>query len=374
MPHLNTGVDLEVSIEQLDDVAFASDGEPVERLQAKHHLTRAASLSDSSADLWKTLRVWSEAAAADPSLPSRVKLLLVTTARAPEGSAASMLRPGRTDGEGAGANLRAVRDVLIGVATTSRNLSLRPAFDAFQRLTERMQLSLLSAIEILDGQPTLVDLEHALEYELRFNAPSGKAAIAREMLEGWWWPRVCRALTAVPPEAVPLSSIETKLDEIRDLLKRDALVADMEFAEPTSDEIASYEDLRFVKQLRGIGLGSNRLGYAKQDFYRAFAQRSRWTRQHVVLDDELARFERMLIEEWQPRHAAMCDDHEGDDVDDAKLKQGGQALYSWVETSARFQFRTLTAKFLNVGSYHMLANDARVGWHRDFRRLFGDDV
>jgi hypothetical protein len=43
-----------------------------------------------------------------------------------------------------------------------------------------------------------------------------------------------------------------------------------------------------------------------------------------------------------------------------------------VETSARFQFRTLTAKFLNVGSYHMLANEVRVGWHRDFRDLFED--
>ncbi len=374
MPHLNTGVDLEVSIEQLDDVAFASDGDPVELLQAKHHLKRAADLTDASPDLWKTLRIWSETAASDPSLPSRVKMLLVTTATAPDGSAASMLRPRGIDGDGAGANLRAVRDILIGVATTSRSRSLRPAFEAFQALTERMQLSLLSAIEILDGQPTLVELEPALEYELRFNAPSGKAGAARELLEGWWWPRVCRALTANPPEAIPLSSIETKLDEIRDSLKRDALVADLEFAQPTADEIAGYEDLRFVKQLRGIGLGSNRLGYAKQDFYRAFAQRSRWTRQHVVLDDELERFERMLIEEWQPRHAAMCDDLEGDNVDEARLRQDGQSLYSWVETSARFQFRTLTAKFLNVGSYHMLANDARVGWHRDFQRLFGDET
>lgn len=123
-----------------------------------------------------------------------------------------------------------------------------------------------------------------------------------------------------------------------------------------------------------IGLGANRVSYAKQDYYRAFAQRSRWTRQNVVLDEELERFERTLIEEWQPRHAAMCDGLDGIEVQhtDTRLRQDGQELYHWVETSARFQFRTLTAKFLNVGSYHMLANEVRVGWHRDFRDLFED--
>jgi hypothetical protein len=85
-----------------------------------------------------------------------------------------------------------------------------------------------------------------------------------------------------------------------------------------------------------------------------------------VLDEEREKFELRLVEEWEPRFAAMCDAHEGQEPDEGKLKQDGQSLYQWVETDARFPFRSLTAKFLNVGSYHMLANDLRVGWHKDY--------
>ena len=51
-----------ISIEKFDDIAFEQDGEPVELLQTKHHVTRTGSLTDSSSDLWKTLRVWAVSA------------------------------------------------------------------------------------------------------------------------------------------------------------------------------------------------------------------------------------------------------------------------------------------------------------------------
>lgn len=130
--------------------------------------------------------------------------------------------------------------------------------------------------------------------------------------------------------------------------------------------------MQFVRQLRTVGIGANRLQYAKRDYYRAFAQRSRWTRQSLLFDGEVSRFEKNLIEEWQPRYAKMCDGLKPD-CDNGTAQQAGQELYSWVETDARFPFRTITARFLNVGSYHILANDLRVGWHRDFEALHTSD-
>ncbi len=57
IPHANSGVEIEISVERLDDVAFEKNGTPVELLQTKHHIDRVASLSDASPDVWKTLRV-----------------------------------------------------------------------------------------------------------------------------------------------------------------------------------------------------------------------------------------------------------------------------------------------------------------------------
>src|SRR5438046_2091611 len=49
-----------VSLETLEDIVFEKQGQPTELLQTKHHVSRSASISDSSPDLWKTIRVWAE--------------------------------------------------------------------------------------------------------------------------------------------------------------------------------------------------------------------------------------------------------------------------------------------------------------------------
>lgn len=373
IPYINSGVEVEVSVERLDDISFEKDGTSIELLQTKHHINRVASLTDASPDIWKTLRVWAEAAAADPSLPSRAKLMLITTGEAPEGSAASLLRPWQSYGPGMKRDPKLAEDILTKVAETSDNKNLKSAFFVFLALSDAMRSSLLSAIEIVDRQPLLNDLGAELERSLRLVAPTGKAAQAREMLEGWWWPRICDVLMASPPDVIPISALEAKLDDIRELLKRDSLIADFEYAEPSDNVIADYDGFRFVKQLRVIGLGENRLRFAKRDYYRAFVQRSKWTREHVVLDEELEKFENRLVEEWEPRFAAMCDAHAEGEINEAKLKQDAQKIYYWVETEARLPFRSITAKFLNVGSYHILANDLRVGWHKDFKLLCAEE-
>ena len=80
--------DFLVSLETLDDVTFErAGGEPSELLQTKHHRQSAAALTNSSADVWKTLRVWFEGHASGV-IPASANLVLVTTATAKENSAA----------------------------------------------------------------------------------------------------------------------------------------------------------------------------------------------------------------------------------------------------------------------------------------------
>lgn len=361
---------VEIAIEKLDDVSFEKDGTALELLQTKHHLKKAGDLSDGSVDLWKTLRVWAQAVKTDPSLPGRTRFALVTTAKAPGGSAAAVLRPA-----GAGSAARdpeAAEALLMKAATASENEGLKKAVAAFTGLSPAIRKELVSAIEVLDGTPLIADLGAAIEERLRMIAPRGKKALAREQLEGWWWPRICAALQAETAGTIPVLEVEQKLDDIRDALKRDALPLDMEHFEPSPEELGSLDEMRFVQQLQTVGVGSVRLQYAKRDFYRASAQRSRWVRQSLLFDGEVGRFEQRLIEEWQPRFAQMCDGLTAD-CKDAALRAAGQQLYGWVENDARFPIRTQTVRFLTVGSYHILAEDLRVGWHRDFKMLHADE-
>lgn len=362
--------DIEIAIEKFDDVSFGSDGTARELLQTKHHLNKAGDLTDASVDLWKTLRIWADQCSADPSLPGRTRFALITTAQAPSGTAASYLRPAGGPGV---RNPDQAEATLLEVATTSQNVALAAAFAAFKSLTPAMRKAMLGAVEVLDNAPLIVELAPVIEERLRMIAPRGKTTIAREQLEGWWWPRICTALQAQEPGVISILEVEQKLDDIRDSLKRDALPLDMEGVEPPEEELDALEEMRFVRQLRAVGIGANRLQYAKRDYYRAFTQRSRWTRQSLLFDGEVSRFETMLIEEWEPRFARMSDGL-ADGSDDAILRQKGEELFAWAETEARFPFRTITSRFLNAGSYHMLANELRIGWHRDYATLCAADA
>jgi hypothetical protein len=168
---------------------------------------------------------------------------------------------------------------------------------------------------------------------------------------------------------ISILELEAKLDDIREAMKRDALPTDMEHFDPPDSELKALNEMLFVRQLRTVGVGNNRIEYAKRDYYRAFTQRSQWTRKNLLFDGEVARFEKTLVEEWQPRFAVMCEKLNGAASEDSTVRQAGQELYHWVEEDARFPFRTISAKFLNVGSYHILANDLRLGWHRDYTTL-----
>jgi hypothetical protein len=68
----------------------------------------------------------------------------------------------------------------------------------------------------------------------------------------------------------------------------------------------------------------------------------------------------------------MCDEL-GQNCAEAELRSAGQDLYHWVEAEARYPFRTTISRFLNVGSYHILANVLKVGWRPDFETLHASD-
>ena len=359
--------DIEIAIEKLDDVSFEKDGSALELLQTKHHLTKSGDLTDRSVDLWKTLGIWAETVKADPSISRRTRFALITTGRAPNESASSYLRPADSNSR----DPAMAESMLVKAGNASTNKTLDKAIAAFRALTPEMRKALVGAIEIIDGAPLIGNMESLIEGRLRMIASRGKAALAREQLEGWWWPRICVALQAETPGTIFILEIEQKLDDIRESLKRDALPFDMEDADPSQEELDILDEMRFVRQLQCIGIGANRLQYAKRDFYRASVQRSQWARQKLLVDDEVGRFDRTLFEEWQPRFEQMRDGL-SERSQETVVREAGHKLYGWVEADARFPLRTTVSRFLNVGSYHILADDLRVGWHRDYGTLCGD--
>jgi hypothetical protein len=342
-----------VSLENFDDIAFHTAGNVVEQLQTK--LVASKSLSDSSVDLWKTLRVWSEQFRQGILDPSSTALTLLTTAEAPIASAASYLGLQNR-------NHSKALSILEKITTQSKNASNLKAYEAFMRLPTTRRSQLIRAIYVLDRSPGMSEAQQLLRQELRFSTLPKFVPQLSARIEGWWFEAVVLQLSA-KNSLISGAALEEELADLREQFRLDNLPID--FAEAELPDEVSYEDYPFVRQLNYIELAPRRISSAKLDFYRAVRQRGRWIDDQVIGAAELTSFERRLVENW-------LEIFEGgkQECDGSNKAKTGRAIYDRTLQTPLLLIRPgCTEQYVMRGSYHSLANLSRLGWHPEFDTL-----
>ena len=347
-----------IGIETLDDVVFETAGSAVDVLQTKHHINAHSTLTDASPDLWKTLRIWIEGQA-DGTIPEDAQFFMVTTALCPDGTAAGYLHPeGRDEKE--------ALERLAATASTSTSATNASAYQAFTSLDDVGRLRLMKAMMVLDGSPSIGQLDDRLRQAVFFAVERCFLDSYLQRLEGWWYGRVLGHLTDSAAAPILGEELESEANRIRAQFKEDNLPVDDDIMRSTVDA-SGYMDRPFVEQLNIIGVNQNRVLHAIRNYYRAFEQRSRWMREDLLYVGELDRYEERLVEEWDLLFQQMRDNL-GDDAAEDEMTRAAQLLYQWVETGAHQQIRRgVTEPAIARGTYQMLADDLRVGWHLEFR-------
>lgn len=359
--HARDGDEFQVGIETLDDVAFTSTGgEPLELLQTKHHLSAKSTLNNAGVDLWKTIRIWVEGHRSG-AIPPTTKLFLITTARAPDGSVAANLRPGSRD-------VTAAVTALNTTAGSSQNEENKAAYEVYAALSQAERTTLVSRVYVVDAAPSIIDLDAELKREVRWSADKDHVEAFLQRLEGWWFQRVLRQLTKTAP-IVDSGEVESQMSDLREQFQREALPIDDDLLELELNEtlIASCKDKLFVRQVELVTANAKRVGYAIRDYFRAYEQRSRWIRQDLVIEMELHKYERRLVEEWEMAFERTRDEI-GDSATEAVMAKAGASLLTWAETTLLPIRKSVLQPFVSRGSYHMLADEVRVGWHPEFRK------
>lgn len=342
-------------LETLDDVVFETTGSAIELLQLKHHCSRAANLTDASPDLWKSLRVWMEGRA-QGTIPSDARLFLITTSDVGPGSAASrLLARERNEVE--------AQQRLDSTATTSTSDTNRVAYDLYRKLSDAERSALLRTIVIAPRAPDIADVGDAIRAEARLAVRREHLEPFVTRLEGWWFGRALRQLVA---STLPIlsSEIEGEWNDLQEQFKRDALPVDEDILEQEVDA-AAYDNAVFVHQVRLAGIGTKRIASAIRDYYRAFAQRSRWMREELLLVPELEKYERLLREEWELQFHRLADEI-GDAAAEGTMRQAAQKVYAWVEDSCYPIRPQVRHPSMSRGSFHILADSLKVGWHPQF--------
>lgn len=344
-----------VSIEKLDDVAVEYSDGSIDHEQLKHSLLPDAKIGDFDHAFWRTIGNWSRLLASADLDGKAPRLFLISTGEAKAGSILSQLEADRQ----ASQETNALEQARLTAATSSNKGTAGDRAD-FLALPEEIQRSLIRSITFIGQQPGLSALGSEIEEALHFACGADSLKDFRLELEGWWFDRVMRSWTKGGGATIGLMEVDSRIGYLREKFKLSELLCDVD--EP--EALEPLDDRTFVKQVKILNVKQARVTNAQRDYLKASAQRSKWLRQLQIVPEELHKYDRDLAERLLTR-AAIAHDELADDADDETKRKCGRELLAWAELQEH-PLRNAKAQFLTSGSYHMLADELKVGWHPEY--------
>lgn len=350
------------SIETLDDVSFSNDTDAAIVLQTKHSIDVKATMSDLSVELWKTLRIWMVGLASG-EVSQNAARFLITTAEVSPGTACEFLA------DGPGRNIEAAANALERAASISENESIKAACSAFLAMTAEQRNQLVGTIYVVGSAPNAVGVDDAIREELHFVSIHHSEKVL-QMLEGWWFKRVVFELSE-NGSGISSSEFEDQISEIQESLKRNSLPIAGEIDElaVVLSELPEYADRTFYKQVAMVGAKPRRIQYVITSYLQAFQQRSQWTRDDLLFNSDLRKYDRLLADEWGLRREQVCGELAANSSE-LELAKAGREILEWAEKESFLIRPGVTVPWLSRGSFHMLADDLKVGWHPEFEDRF----
>lgn len=354
-----------LKIENLDDVEI-EDVNSLNLYQTKLHIKNKGNLTDASVDFWKTIRIWSEHITNGLIDIDDTILNLVTTENVPE---SSLLIDFKTNID-LDTKLTEVLEALDQICITSTNQTNLKAYEAFQSLSIENKKKLIKSIRIIDNSVGIEDINEKIKKQLAFSTYPSHLNAFLEILEGWWFGKAIENLTE-KIDYISFSELQIKIANIRDSFQADNLPNHFPEQLDVSDEdIETSRNKTFLKQLEliQINTSSNTVKRAISDYRRAFEQRSKWLRLDLLNPEEEEEYDKRLQDYWQNIFDIMCDEAEEKEIDE--IRRLGKSFYmeQFAKSCPQIKIREkFNEDFLTRGSYQILADSKKIGWHPNFK-------
>ena len=358
-----------ISIEKFDDVAFVESGEPKTLIQVKHQINARGSLTDTSADFWRSINSWCDSIKTYNMDIDSTKFVIITTATAKLDSAVYYL-----SGNVKQRNTKEAFKLLIatakGTQQTTQNFR-----NNFLSMSEAKQKQIISNIYIYDNSPQIIDCREELKHRIRWGTLPEFEDLICEQLEGWWFKKAIEFLCSDKTVYIDQKQVQSKVYEISQSYGEKSLpitVNPLVFPSTLELDALGQNTQIFIEQLNLISLSEDRIKRAIRDYYHAYQQRARWVREDLLYIDDLELYEENLVDEWQRLFAISKEDLEdsGNESNTNQIKFG-KSLYKDIENLEIYIRERVTQPFIMRGTYHGLSNRLQVGWRTDFyERLY----
>lgn len=357
--------DAQICIEKFDDIAFVENDEPVIMIQTKHQLYSPGNLSNTSVDLWRTIKSWCDSINNSPTYLHDTHFVILTTAAAQANSVAYFLRKDTTR------NTDEAKRLLIDTARAATGEVNRKFYKEFLALSPELQDYLIRHTYIYDNSQNISNLKIDILRYIRYaTLPQFEEKVYNSVL-GWWTDNVIQSLCSKDPVFINRIQLQQVIFDIGSGYKADSLPIGVDaFYNPSEAEMNELipENRIFIEQLKLVSLSHDRLQRCIREYYNAFRQRSQWVREQLLLANELQDYEVVLVDEWNRLFAIMKEnlDDYGEELTDQQKARMGRDLFGNIESLNLPIRERVTQPFIMRGSYHDLANRMLVGWHVDF--------
>lgn len=354
-----------LKIENLDDVEI-EDVNSLSLYQTKLHIKNKGNLTNSSVDFWKTIRIWSQHIIDDLIDIDNTILNLVTTENVPESSLLIDFKA-NIDLE---TKLTEIMESLDKICIESTNQTNLKAYEAFQKLSVENKKKLIKSIRIIDNSVGIEDINEKIKKQLALSTYPSHLDAFLEILEGWWFGKAIENLTE-KIDYISFSELQIKIANIRDSFQADNLPNHFPEQLDVSDEdVDTLRNKTFLKQLEIIQINTNSktVKRAISDYRRAFEQRSKWLRLDLLNPEEEEDYDKRLQDHWRNIFEIMCDEADEKEIDE--IKQLGKTFYieQFAKNCPQVKIREkFNEDFLTRGSYQILADSKKVGWHPNFK-------
>lgn len=355
-----------VCIEKFDDVSIDDSSSKTETfVQSKCHTASAGSLYDTSTDLWRTIKCWSDYLAIHPETVDKTLFLIITNSSFSKNSIAEFLKSGSPQMKKAYARLMQI--------STSKSPNGNVAFyQSFLGLDETLREKMVFHISILCDSPDISGLLVKIKKIIRYSVAPKDVDTTMSNLVGWWYEKVIRCLLSPSPLFIRHIELENFFSTAR-RNSEEELPLTINYSSPVSKEefnAAIDDSHNFCAQLSLIQATNRHIQLCMNDFCHAFQQRSDWVRTGLEYIPQLEKYDDQLVDQWKRLFARMEEDLNRGSVpasEEEKIKCGSELLRKIEDLSICVDPKR-TEKFIMCGSYQMLVNALRVGWHVDFQK------
>jgi hypothetical protein len=345
------------SLEVIDDVGLVGPDGSTTAVQSKSALT-GNPLGDYSVALWKTLANWGDAVAAR-ILPSDKLQLVLYVSKPASGAMAQLLANATNDAEIQDA-ITQVRKKLQSNGPAVDSL-VKEHIDRFFALPLNVLKAVIGAfsIECGSGSPQ-ADLEKAMD---NFCFKEGRARQLADMACGWVKSRVDELQERKLPAILSRDEFHRDMQAFyKKFVERSILIS---FAnDPTPADVETHRAKTFVRQLEIISADFEDQMAAISNYFKAALDRTRWGLSGMVQKESFDELDKNLVETWKNHHkiTSIRDGHR-------PPNQRGQLLLAeCMQHTVPIENLQAPPHFI-PGCFHVLADDLKVGWHPEYKKL-----